>query len=58
MGQDWVRVDTPDVDIYVPDGIYAPNPANTDPDSLSFGLRLTAANAQVPLELVFADSFE
>lgn len=48
----------PDVDIYAPDGSYAPNPANTDPDSLSFGLRFTAANAQVPSEVVFADSFE
>jgi len=48
----------PDVDIYAPDGSYAPNPANTDPDSLSFDLRFTAANAQVPLEVVFADSFE
>ncbi len=48
----------PDVDIYAPDGSYAPNPANTDPDSLSFGLRFSAANAQVPLEVVFADSFE
>lgn len=48
----------PDVDIYAPNGDYAPNPANTDPDSLSFGLRFTAANAQVPLEVVFADSFE
>ena len=48
----------PEVDIYAPNGNYAPNPANTDPDSLSFGLRFTAANAQVPLEVVFADSFE
>lgn len=48
----------PDVDIYAPNGDYAPNPANTDPDSLSFGLRFTAANAQVPLDVVFANSFE
>lgn len=49
---------TPDVDIYADDGSYAPNPANTSPDSLSFGMKFTAANAQVPLEVVFADSFE
>lgn len=48
----------PDVDIYAPNGDYAPNPTNTDRDSLSFGLRFTAANAQVPLEVVFANSFE
>jgi hypothetical protein len=54
----FVSLLAPDVDIYAPDGAYAPNPANTDPDSLSFGLRFTAANAQVPLEVVFADSFE
>jgi hypothetical protein len=49
----------PDVDIYAEDGAYAPDPLNAGKDSLSFGMRFTAANAQVPLDdVVFADSFE
>jgi len=49
----------PDVDIYAPDGSYAPNPANTNRDSLSFGMRFTAANAQVtPRDMIFANSFD
>ena len=46
----------PDVSIFSTGG-YAPNP-NGVPDSISFGMRFTASNAAVPLEVVFADSFE
>jgi hypothetical protein len=49
---------TADVDIYAEDGSYAPNPLNTGKDSLSFGMRFDAANAQVLVDLIFADSFE
>jgi len=49
----------PDIDIYASDGSYAPNPVNANPDSLSFGMRFTAANAQVPIDdVIYADSFE
>ena len=47
-----------DVDIYADDVSYAPNPLNTGKDSLSFGMRFDAANAQVLVDLIFADSFE
>ncbi|MEO7324757.1 MAG: hypothetical protein ABIW82_08010 [Dokdonella sp.] len=47
-----------DVDIYAEDGSYAPNPANTGKDSVSFGMLFSAANAQVLVDLIFADSFE
>ena len=49
---------TADVDIYAEDGSYAPNPLNPGKDSLSFGMRLDAADAQVLVDLIFADSFE
>lgn len=52
----------PDLDLYDASGAYAPNPApnptNNERDSLSFGMRFTAANATVPLEVVHANSFE
>jgi hypothetical protein len=54
-----VSATAPDVDIYAANGSYAPNPANTNRDSLSFGMRFTAANAQVtPRDVIFANSFD
>jgi len=54
-----VAATAPDVDIYAPNGSYSPNPANTNRDSLSFGMRFTAANAQVtPRDVIFANSFD
>jgi hypothetical protein len=48
----------PDVDIRDANGNYAPNPANTTPDSLSFGFAFTAVVSTTLLPRVFADGFE
>jgi hypothetical protein len=48
----------PDVDIRDAQGNYAPNPANTGPDSLSFGFGFTAVVSQTLLPQIFFDGFE
>lgn len=45
----------PDVQIRNANGDYAPNPANTTPDALSFGFGFTAVESDIVL---FADGFE
>ena len=45
--------------IHGPNSSYAPNAANANRHSLSFGMRFTAANAQVtPRDVIFANSFD
>ena len=48
----------PDVDIRDAQGNYAPNPANTDEDALSFGFGFTAVASQALLPQVFGNGFE
>jgi hypothetical protein len=48
----------PDVDIRDANGNYAPNPAQTAPESLSFGFGFTAVRSATLLPQVFADGFE
>lgn len=48
----------PDVDIRDAEGNYAPNPANTGEDALSFGFGFTAVASQALLPQVFANGFE
>ncbi len=48
----------PDVQIRDQDGNYAPNPANTNPDALSFGFGFSAVESNVVLPPIFADGFD
>lgn len=48
----------PDVDIYDENGVYAPNPEGTSPDSMSFGFGFTAVASPTVLPLIFANGFE
>lgn len=48
----------PDVDIRDAQDNYAPNPANTGKDALSFGFGFTAVVSQTRLPLIFVDGFE
>lgn len=48
----------PDVDIRDAQGNYAPNPANTGADALSFGFGFTAVASQTLLPQIFVDGFE
>jgi hypothetical protein len=49
---------SPDVDIRDAHGNYAPNPANTSKDALSFGFGFTATASQTLLPQIFIDGFE
>jgi len=48
----------PDVDIFDANDNYAPNPANTAKDSMSFGFGFTAVVSQTILERIFDNGFE
>lgn len=48
----------PDVQIRDADGNYAPNPANTKPDALSFGFGFSAVESNVVLPPIFANGFD
>lgn len=48
----------PDVQIRDANGNYAPNPANSTPDALSFGFGFTAISSPALLPRIFIDDFE
>lgn len=53
-----VSIFSPDVQIRDANGNYAPNPANTTPDALSFGFGFSALESHLVLPPIFADGFD
>ena len=48
----------PDLDLFDPNGGYAPNPNGSTPDAMSFGFGFTAVATPARLPQIFADGFE